>query len=522
MGAITTHCEDENQSISFLIFFKSTIKTTLTQHARMGATPRASGGMTSSRRTKTRNISRRNNRLCRLLLCVSFFVVFVREFLLETTTNNNNNYENGLSAMRLLGSFAMPFATFFSSSSSTTNEYGKDTSALDREADVDSTAAGISSSSSASSSDEEEEEGGGEGEEEATTAGVVGTARKGRRRSRSRSSPKSGGVSSGASSSGSSFSGGDEEGDDTGGGEDESAGGNTFLPTADHRAGAAAKEAMDMKKLRESFDIVLPQLWIPKTPEWKKANVKRILVTKAQNSNKYHPSGKNNPEVLPADDLHEKQFKTCAVVGNGGSNLNANYGEAIDAHDAVFRFNDGPTVGFENKVGSKTTFRVINNAWTRTWLRRKPRGASEDALLLFGAGAAKSMDALYKKWGSEEKVYFMAPEFAGAARGQYKKAYLAFADLKAVSVKGRNSPPTGVEGLYFAMLTCESVDLYGFGIDPDPSTPYHYHDKVKGVEAAHSFGFQAVFLRMLEHGGHMSVCLGKKTSDPPSCSSIER
>jgi len=505
----------------------------------MGATPRASGGMTSSRRTKTRNSSRRNNRLCRLLLCVSFFVVFVREFLLETTTtnnNNNNNNENGLSAMRLLGSFATPFATLFSSSSSTTSEYGKDTSALDREGDGDSSAAGISSSSSASSSDDEEEEEeesngaeerGGEGEEEATTAGVVGTARKGRRRSRSRSSSKSGGGSSSASSSGISFSGGDEEGDDTGGGEDESAdsasaGGNTFLPTADHRVGAAAKEALDMKKMRESFDIVLPQLWIPKTPEWKKANVKRILVTKAQNSNKYHPSGKNNPEVLPADDLHEKQFKTCAVVGNGGSNLNANYGEAIDAHDAVFRFNDGPTVGFENKVGSKTTFRVINNAWTRTWLRRKPRGASEDALLLFGAGAAKSMDALYKKWGSEEKVYFMAPEFAGAARGQYKKAYLAFADLKAVSVKGRNSPPTGVEGLYFAMLTCESVDLYGFGIEPDPSTPYHYHDKVKGVEAAHSFGFQAVFLRMLEHGGHMSVCLGKKTSDPPSCSSIER
>ena len=181
---------------------------------------------------------------------------------------------------------------------------------------------------------------------------------------------------------------------------------------------------MDLNKLKESFDIVLPQLWIPKTPEWKKANVKRILVTKMENSNKYHPSGKNNPEVLPGEDLPEKQFTSCAVVGNGGSNLNANYGDAIDAHDAVFRFNDGPTVGFENKVGSKTTFRVINNAWTRAWLRRKPRGASEDALLLFGAGAAKSMDALYKKWGSEESIYFMAPEFAGAARGQYKKAYL--------------------------------------------------------------------------------------------------
>ena len=111
----------------------------------------------------------------------------------------------------------------------------------------------------------------------------------------------------------------------------------------------------------------------------------------------------------------------------------------------------------------------------------------------------------------------MAPEFAGAARGQYKKAYLAFADLKAVSVKGRNSPPTGVEGLYFALLTCERVNLYGFGIVPDVLTPYHYHDKVKAVEAAHSFGFQAVFLRMLEHADHMTICSGKKAEDHHSC-----
>ena len=200
--------------------------------------------------------------------------------------------------------------------------------------------------------------------------------RKGRRRSRSRSK---GGSSTSVTSLGSSSYSNDnneEGGDDTGEDEGTETNSNTFLPTADHRAGMAAKEAMDLNKLKESFDIVLPQLWIPKTPEWKKANVKRILVTKMENSNKYHPSGKNNPEVLPAEDLHEKQFTSCAVVGNGGSNLNANYGDAIDAHDAVFRFNDGPTVGFENKVGSKTTFRVINNAWTRTWLRRKPRGAS--------------------------------------------------------------------------------------------------------------------------------------------------
>ena len=37
--------------------------------------------------------------------------------------------------------------------------------------------------------------------------------------------------------------------------------------------------------------------------------------------------------------------KSVAVVGNSGKLLNANHGEAIDSHDAVIRFNWGPTEG---------------------------------------------------------------------------------------------------------------------------------------------------------------------------------
>ena len=45
---------------------------------------------------------------------------------------------------------------------------------------------------------------------------------------------------------------------------------------------------------------------------------------------------------------------------------------------------------------------------------------------------------------------------------------------------------------------------FGHGI---AGLPYHYHDNVQGVEAAHSFGYQSMFLRLLELLGHVEICV---------------
>lgn len=45
----------------------------------------------------------------------------------------------------------------------------------------------------------------------------------------------------------------------------------------------------------------------------------------------------------------------------------AKFGSDIDEHDAVFRLNNAPTVGFEKYVGSKTTFNLLNR-----WVHAPP------------------------------------------------------------------------------------------------------------------------------------------------------
>ena len=40
-----------------------------------------------------------------------------------------------------------------------------------------------------------------------------------------------------------------------------------------------------------------------------------------------------------------KNFDTCAVVGSSSSLMQSQYGESIDNHTAVIRFNAAPTIG---------------------------------------------------------------------------------------------------------------------------------------------------------------------------------
>ena len=56
-------------------------------------------------------------------------------------------------------------------------------------------------------------------------------------------------------------------------------------------------------------------------------------------------------------------YGSCAVVGGAPFLLGAGHGAAIDAKDAVFRFNDHPIGGtFKNDIGERVTVHLLQNA----------------------------------------------------------------------------------------------------------------------------------------------------------------
>ena len=75
-------------------------------------------------------------------------------------------------------------------------------------------------------------------------------------------------------------------------------------------------------------------------------------------------------ETLPVRDI--PRFGSCAVVASASSLKKYRYGKEIDSHDAVFRFNASPTVGYEHLVGRRTTVRVINSQLPYHYNSSKP------------------------------------------------------------------------------------------------------------------------------------------------------
>ncbi|XP_054804645.1 sialyltransferase-like protein 2 isoform X2 [Prosopis cineraria] len=146
------------------------------------------------------------------------------------------------------------------------------------------------------------------------------------------------------------------------------------------------------------------------------------------------------PETPP---YFPRQFGRCAVIGNSGDLLKTKFGKEIDGYEAVIRENGAPTQNYTEYVGKKNTFRLLNRGSAKALDKVAELDEQRKEVLIVKTTIHDIMSKMIREVPITNPVYLMlGASFGSAAKG------------------------TGLKALEFALSICESVDMYGFTVDP--------------------------------------------------------
>ncbi|KAL7114470.1 hypothetical protein ACP275_04G122900 [Erythranthe tilingii] len=138
-----------------------------------------------------------------------------------------------------------------------------------------------------------------------------------------------------------------------------------------------------------------------------------------------------------------RQFGRCAVIGNSGDLLKTKFGKEIDGYDAVIRENGAPIQNYTDHVGTKSTFRLLNRGSAKALDKVAELYDKGKEVLLVKTTIHDIMNKMIREVPILNRVYLMlGASFGSAAKG------------------------TGLKALEFALSTCDTVDMYGFTVDP--------------------------------------------------------
>ncbi|TVU33644.1 hypothetical protein EJB05_25474 [Eragrostis curvula] len=148
--------------------------------------------------------------------------------------------------------------------------------------------------------------------------------------------------------------------------------------------------------------------------------------------------------VLPeASPYVPRQFGRCAVVGNSGDLLKTKFGDEIDSYDVVIRENGAPIQKYTEYVGTKSTFRLLNRGSAKALDKVVELDETKKEVLIVKTTIHDIMNQMIREVPITNPVYLMlGTSFGSSAKG------------------------TGLKALEFALSVCDSVDMYGFTVDP--------------------------------------------------------
>lgn len=266
----------------------------------------------------------------------------------------------------------------------------------------------------------------------------------------------------------------------------------------------------------------------------KRGNLRKedLFVHKA-NFIRYHSSTVFNSRNFAANatEIWSKYvWDRCALVGNSGSLLSADFGKEINKHDVVIRFNQAPTKGFEKFVGNKTTFRVLNALWTNIYAKNvklnedgsldsresirlgeiKSIPLEMDATLIISRTSLENFNLLYsalQEKRADVQLLLLAPRVVTAAKwllNEYRRLLCTHGYGPYV---GGHTPSSGFVAIFVLIQLCKGMDLYGFG-DSGLSSRYHYYTGVghrNSGNPVHSWSLEMEMIEALNRNEFLNI-----------------
>ncbi|CAH1239812.1 ST6GAL2 [Branchiostoma lanceolatum] len=246
-----------------------------------------------------------------------------------------------------------------------------------------------------------------------------------------------------------------------------------------------------------------------------KRNVPFSTITRAQ------ASRDGNRSVLSEKSLEKLvHFNSCAVVSSSHALKLHTYGQEIDSHDAVLRFNCAPTHTFEQFVGNRTDIRLINTKIPQKACRQE-FWSENSTMFKHAAIVIRNMNAInlegekidakhdrfhsFTNWIKYRKTYpnrtlpfILRPEFGRDIQAELTQ----FCNTTRLCKKPRSSPSTGMFGVVMMLHICDWVHVYELAPSNRDDTKLRYYFDEKKMRPSnggrgHSYSQERVYVMTL-------------------------
>ncbi|XP_062523105.1 CMP-N-acetylneuraminate-beta-galactosamide-alpha-2,3-sialyltransferase 1-like [Corticium candelabrum] len=196
----------------------------------------------------------------------------------------------------------------------------------------------------------------------------------------------------------------------------------------------------------------------------------------------------------------QRHWNSCAVVGSSGRLLKTEYGRHIDDHEIVARINYPPIKGYEKHVGSRPSdIHFFGDKVDRCFNEIHP----ETKLMVFPLPYdSNRRDVSFRSCDSNRKLplYSISNYIMNFARTLIYNYSLAHrpANVKADKVINKMAS-SGFRSVVFAMMLCNHVDVYGFGLSGDKEEPVHYFEKSRNHQLFFMYHYPNYEFELLSH-----------------------